>query len=285
MKIESKIAEGSFGTIYKVKINKEYKALKIIPNTRKSIKSLFEIILFNNKCKNLINCFEYEIDNSSSFILMPLALCNLSKISRYKLEYKRIFFDIALGIYYLHSYNIIHADIKPSNILLFKDKNRYHVKISDFSLSHISDSKLNNLNKNMYTHGYRAPEIELGLCNKKSDIWALAKTYINIYKDEDESFKSMIQNMLEIDLEKRWCIEDVLNCEYFKEFQYDKIPFKNITYEDVTNNLSLYVNLSKDLLQKIVLKFFNRSFTDDDLFEHEIIFHDDIISYFKNNMF
>jgi serine/threonine protein kinase len=285
MKIESKIAEGSFGTIYKVKIDNEYKALKIIPNTRKSIKSLFEIILCNNKSNNLINCFEYAIDSIASYILMPLALCNLSKISRYKINYKKILFDIALGIYYLHSYNIVHGDIKPSNMLLFKDKNGYHVKISDFSLSYIFDSDIHISNKNLYTQGYKAPEVEEGTCYKKSDIWALGKTYINIYNDNSEDYKNMIKHILEINIEKRWNIEEVLNCDYFKEFTYELIFSKEIKYNELTKNLSLHLNMSKEIIEKIVLKLFNKSFNEDELFNYELLIYEDIINYFKKNMF
>jgi serine/threonine protein kinase len=206
-----------------------------------------------------------------------------------KLNYKKILFDIALGIYYLHSYNIIHGDIKPSNVLLFKDKNGYYAKISDFSLSYIFDPNIYISNKSMYTQGYKAPEVEERMCYKKSDIWALAKTYINIYNndncDDNENFKFMIHHMLEIDVEKRWSIEEVLNCDYFKEFTYEFIPRKNINYEELVKNLSLHLNMAKEIIEKITLKFFNKNFNEDELFNHELIIYDDIITYFRKIMF
>jgi serine/threonine protein kinase len=36
------------------------------------------------------------------------------------------------GLEYLHSENVVHNDIKPPNILLFKRGNRIVVKYSDF---------------------------------------------------------------------------------------------------------------------------------------------------------
>ncbi|TFK36664.1 kinase-like domain-containing protein [Crucibulum laeve] len=49
---------------------------------------------------------------------------------------RRIMRDAILGLDYLHQQGIIHRDIKPANLLW--TKNRQHVKIGDFGVSHFS---------------------------------------------------------------------------------------------------------------------------------------------------
>lgn len=47
-------------------------------------------------------------------------------------EYLPIALDIANGMAYLHSRDVIHRDLKPANILLTRD---HRAKISDFGMS------------------------------------------------------------------------------------------------------------------------------------------------------
>lgn len=44
--------------------------------------------------------------------------------------------DIAKGLHYLHSRNIIHMDLKTPNVLLTAEKD--HAKISDFGLAELT---------------------------------------------------------------------------------------------------------------------------------------------------
>jgi serine/threonine-protein kinase Chk2 len=59
---------------------------------------------------------------------------------------------------YLHNNGIVHRDIKPENILLQSSENETLIKVTDFGLSKLFDSK--NLMKTFCgTPQYLAPEV------------------------------------------------------------------------------------------------------------------------------
>ena len=81
---------------------------------------------------------------------------------------------IVLGVKYIHDKNLLHRDIKPQNILKFKNN---LFKLSDFGL--VKDLNRDNpltaiANINMGTDGYKAPEIKnAGIYDQRTDIYAL----------------------------------------------------------------------------------------------------------------
>lgn len=80
----------------------------------------------------------------------------------------RIAFDIARGLEYAHTSNVIHADLKPRNILLTKTE---EVKISDWGLGKIATGSSKGIG---YTPGYAAPEqIQKKSLDKRTDAYQL----------------------------------------------------------------------------------------------------------------
>lgn len=86
--------------------------------------------------------------------------------------------EIAQGLSHLHSINVIHGDLKPSNILLKSsrvDRRKFVAKVSDFGLSKMLFGNLDIASLN-HTHGtatHMAPELISGQVSKASDVYAL----------------------------------------------------------------------------------------------------------------
>ena len=81
--------------------------------------------------------------------------------------------SLATALYYLHSYGIIHRDIKLDNVLMIDESDDSDVKIVDFGLSKLVGP--NELCVEPYgTYGFVAPEVLKGeLYDKSVDVWGL----------------------------------------------------------------------------------------------------------------
>lgn len=93
-------------------------------------------------------------------------------------EVKTLTMQLLQGLSYIHSLNIIHRDIKLSNLLY---NNRGQLKICDFGLARIATE--NNMTNNVVTLWYRAPELLLGCTsyNSSIDIWSCACIFAELY--------------------------------------------------------------------------------------------------------
>ena len=77
-----------------------------------------------------------------------------------------------MGLEFIHKKGVVHADLKPSNILL---KGRdYDITITDFGISQKLPKGVNLANQFVGSMAYVSPEVLRGeLYNEKADIWAL----------------------------------------------------------------------------------------------------------------
>ncbi|OII76950.1 NEK SER THR kinase family protein [Cryptosporidium andersoni] len=197
--IKAKVGEGGSGECWLAESIKDKckVAIKIIniSNINEVIKcrAIHETkILSMIKHQNIIEAFESYSSQNMICIIMEYAdkgdLNKFLKIRQNKTEYLTenevmfIFLQILMGIKSLHERDIVHGDIKTSNIVLFSNG---LVKISDFGSSKIeyfdknlqfkNTSYSSDLNKLIIgTPHYMAPETySENICNINSDIWSL----------------------------------------------------------------------------------------------------------------
>lgn len=83
----------------------------------------------------------------------------------------KIALDVIQGIQFLHSYGVMHRDIKSGNVLLSGDFSQ--AKICDVGLAHIMGSTSNSGKSVQATFAYAAPEMLFNYrCNEKADIFS-----------------------------------------------------------------------------------------------------------------
>jgi hypothetical protein len=151
-KIKEKIGEGSFGQIFKVESpdNKLYAMKKIVATSKKDIENLqheYDILDDINKSGKKIDLISIigkqnkQLDPTTFvlYVVMELATSDwekeIEKRRKNKKYYKekeliKILHNLTITFSQLQKLNISHRDIKPQNVLFFKESNSY--KLADF---------------------------------------------------------------------------------------------------------------------------------------------------------
>ena len=86
---------------------------------------------------------------------------------------RTIIHSLATALFYLHSYGIIHRDIKLENLVMVDESEESDVKIVDFGLSKLVGSD-EHCTEPYGTYGFVAPEVLKGVpYDKGIDVWSL----------------------------------------------------------------------------------------------------------------
>lgn len=194
--LEEKLGEGGIGTIYKARDRRReevdaenpFIAIKVInPNLQKhtSITQCLQKEVAKTQAlnhKHIIRLYDFDRDDETSFITMEylqgITLDKLLKSFAYHgLSYKKklnLIIEVGQALQHAHENNIIHGDLKPSNIFITKDG---HVKLFDFSFLNSLEHDNNQLIKSThaFTPSYASIELASGKSiTKKDDVYAYA---------------------------------------------------------------------------------------------------------------
>ena len=194
---------------------------------------------------------------------------------------------------FLHSRNIIHGDIKLSNVLM-KDND---VLLSDFSLSVLSFHENYRIyNNETYSYHYRPPEVNSGRgYTFKADVWALGCTfyellynepfvisnstianlkyaYNKLQNEEDKDLRFLLTNMLHPCESLRYNIWQVLSSDYFKTIKsknedlYFPLKYNNLNFDNtkeyanfLQEKINIKTNIPNHVYEILSMKLSNRN--------------------------
>ena len=208
IEVLSKLGQGSYGTVYKIKITNlrtrkvSIKAAKVITSFKNDgIKSLRELDIMGKILhKNLIHSHgiwvKSTLNRTTIIILMPLAESDMFTILTDKkfTTYQRIKLlrDITEGVNFLHKNGYLHLDLKPMNILVYSDKKKdKFARVTDFGLSLLLENNKKYYPQELITITYRPPEVLYGDYNytAKTDIWSLGMIFLNVLSEGSTIFR------------------------------------------------------------------------------------------------
>lgn len=199
------IGEGGFANVYKShstglivkKLKDDFKTHRAICHR---FKREFEITKSLSHLKGVIKVFDFNESDYS--YTMEEAKSTLEKFINDNVHNESVKLSMILQILKIiklvHEKNIIHRDISPNNILLFRDG----LKISDFGLG--KDLDIFHSHRTMRTHSlgqyyYCAPEqfMQLKEGDKRSDVYSLGSLINFIMTGDPRDSKHFLRNPVE----------------------------------------------------------------------------------------
>lgn len=163
--------------------------------------------------------------------------------------------QLLLALKLLKRSSILHADIKPDNILV--NESKLLLKLCDFgSASHVSD---NDITPYLVSRFYRAPEIILGMgYDHAIDMWSVGCTLYELYTGKilfpGTSNNEMLKFMMDV---KGKMPHKVIRKGMFKDNHFDSnynflyMEVDKVTHREKVTGLT-QINISKPLLSEMV---------------------------------
>jgi serine/threonine protein kinase len=188
----SPLGKGSFGQVEKVCWNQNWYARKTMLREEHdegvSFAALRECDIYSRfHSPFMVSVFRVEILNHQVCLWMGLADMSLAQYiatnptfaERLQMA-SRILWAGLNFLNYIHTYNVLHRDIKPDNILLQKQSDgEYNIYISDMGSCRWFTRNL-KLTGGMGTQCYRPPEMWEHQYHKPADVFGLGVTVINV---------------------------------------------------------------------------------------------------------
>ena len=269
-KILKMIGKGSYAEVFlgvnnltsgKVAIKRFYTKNKDIRESFINEIKICKIITDKINCPYLIKMLDMYTDSNYTYLVLEYAphgdlesFISKSFKKNKGLNEKtidRIILQVKEAISCLHKNDIIHRDIKSSNILIFDKKN---IKISDFGVSKLLENNV-FARSSIGTPYYMSPAILRG--EKYSfnvDYWALGcliyKMVTNKYPFEAENLPRLVKKIKESKYDKysipdkyKNLIIDLLNPRYDRELLDIDLKRRNNEIEDfISYNCKTFIN-------------------------------------------
>ena len=301
-KIISKLGDGSYGVVYLAVniITKQNMAMKKIKKVKENEIDDMEIkneinILKKLDHPNIVKIIEFYSAPKAYYIITDFCSCG-ELYNQIKNQYSEnqlavLFYQVLSGLYYLHSNNIVHRDLKLENILISeieKDKvtneKYFWVKIIDFGTAKIFEK--NKSEKAVVGSSYYiAPEVLHKHYNEKCDTWSVGvilymlivgRAQLDGQNDEESLEKKkkgefnsrhkklinssievqdLVKKLLEVKVSKRLSSAEALKHPWFKKFN-GKSLYSNIEKEKILVYLNRLRNFRiNSKFQQMVLAF------------------------------
>jgi hypothetical protein len=178
------IGRGTFGTVYKAINQKDntsfcLKRVKVDHQSPSALKALEGEIRMMRQLRheNLVKYLGSQLSGDKMYIFMEYVpgetlekLCRAIRMTNRQIQL--CVRQVLAGLTFLHSYNVVHRDIKGANVLFDAAGT---VKVSDFGTAkHLNPLSSSGSNRPAGTILYMAPEIMRGdTCTTAADIWSL----------------------------------------------------------------------------------------------------------------
>ena len=281
----------SYADVYRAKNNltkeyviiKEIKKIKINDDSYKNIKKEKEIIQ-KLKSENIVSLIEIIETQDSYFIVSELCYMSLEEYIEKRNdplsidELREFLLELNKGFKEMNDNNIIHKNLKLSNILLSLNKERIDktcFKISNFRMSKLLEEELNG---NPITIAPEVLKRETNLISSKSDIWSLGviiyyllfKEYpynggeYNIIKQIESKKKlnniyskeldDLIKKMLNPNINERISWENYFEHSFFKNNSKLNLPLFKMKCEIHSKKYNAYCSLCKHNICESCLK-------------------------------
>lgn len=196
---QNKDPSGKGSSLFEVmnprKTTKKLIQVKKLPRATKDLQELLKSGVILKKLKSHENILKFErglVRRNRVFLEFEFVDFDLSQVLRSQTftltaqQKKFIFYQIVLGVAFLHENQVMHGNLCPNNILVDKD---CKVKIGGLAEAHPKFLSKPEKLKNVFQNYYKAPETILNNEStqeffNKPDIWALGCLFFELMEDK-----------------------------------------------------------------------------------------------------
>jgi serine/threonine-protein kinase 24/25/MST4 len=163
---------------------------------------------------NVVKVFDFSETNQNGRFTLTMEVCNLGSLNEILTQGKlspdfvnKLIIDVLSGLSFIHSKQLVHSDLKLSNILANEDTNSIVFKIGDLVTIKREAEEFRSRG------GYYTPEITAPECfitekvSGKSDVWSFGILLYFIFTGHypfgdrrNLSYKQVIENVWEYNL-------------------------------------------------------------------------------------